>query len=1000
MSAEFGAILQILRGLVRRERRLGLALGALGFVVAALSVWGLALGLAAGGVDRYTARLVVLGVAVLAMLAVLGLFVRRWRQAAGLVRQAALVEAERPELRGRLYVLLDRLEGPQPGDSEALLALAARRAQTALDGFEPARIHPARSLRGPTAGAALVAVAFLALAVLGPMGPLQTLRWLGGEAAAVLEDPTVDPEAPVELALLGDIVLRYQYPEYTGLQPFVVENTGGTIHGPPGTLVFITARTGDRYDGASLVVDDHSPILAGLEAGRELSAQLVVGPQSGSYRFLLQRGATRATSPDFPIRVEPDTAPVVDVLTPSDRMEVSMDDPIVAEWHARDDYGLAKVEVFARGRGVALEPDFDELATEWKGGLGKTPRELGLRPGDELALYIVAWDGDPVSGNKEGKSRPIRIVVLGDDAERLRFIKFRRELRDALVDVLADFVTDPEPMATTEDELVAWGLTASRRFDPLDDLVEAYWDGFDERSLEGRIIGEVRRVGGGLVRFGMDLGQVASEVPLDDRDVEILMEMDEELVALLETYVLMLDRIVQYQALGEFERQLRDLESDARTAELMVKSAPTDETLERFGRMDERVASLQTAAEAFDSGRLQNLADQWGGDLNRLSERTQEHLGAGQLDDAELKAGWYVEEVVRFRAQVDAMQRELEEASEGEQEELKRLIEEIRRLETEQRALLQQTVVARETHGVKDSALESGWKEAERLAERAVERSTVARNALDADPEIWPREQRAGADAQDLAERVLFAVEARDLEFARYDAARSRSELMRAAKELQYTDQRRSTRGGEPRNATRIADLSAAATAALELEEVLDALVTDANQSGPELRRALDGFPAEQDALELDTVAIQPKAAELAAKLPMGAPGLDESLDAAVREMKRSESALARAWVVEAEGAEEAAADRLRQALEALEQAAAASQQMSDAMQGQGEGEDDGEGGPPDEPPQNDDPYLDLPPEEMTDEEYREALMEGMQSPVPEEYEALKRRYYEELVRH
>ena len=34
-----------------------------------------------------------------------------------------------------------------------------------------------------------------------------------------------------------------------------------------------------------------------------------------------------------------------------------------------------------------------------------------------------------------------------------------------------------------------------------------------------------------------------------------------------------------------------------------------------------------------------------------------------------------------------------------------------------------------------------------------------------------------------------------------------------------------------------------------------------------------------------------------------------------------------------------------------------------------------------------------------TPEEYRQALMEGMQGDVPPEYEQLKARYYEELVR-
>ncbi|HJN78140.1 MAG TPA: DUF4175 family protein [Myxococcota bacterium] len=998
MSAEFGPILQILRGMVRRERLLSLSLAALGFASGVLLAWSLALGMAAGGVDRFTTRWAVLAVAVLALVALVAFFAFCWRRAGGLIRQAGLLERERPELRGRLFVLLDRQDGLLRGDSEALLSLAAKRARAALEGLVPATLHPVRWLRRPAAATGALAAIWVLLSVLGPMGPVETLRWLGGDASVVLVAPPVDPETPVQLALLGDIVLRYEYPAYTGLQPFEVENTGGTIHAPPGTRVRIRARTGERYDGAALQIGEGTPTLAQLADGRVIEAELVVA-EEGTYRFLLQRGATAAVSPDFQIRVEPDTAPIVDVLTPSERMEVAMDDPIVAEWHARDDYGLGRVDVVGRGRSHMLEPEFSELSTEWTGGLGKTPRELGLSPGDELALFIVAWDNDPISGAKDGKSRPIRIVVLGDEAERLRFIRFRRELRDALVDVLADFVTDPSPVAGTEDELVVWAMESSRRFDPLDDLVDEYWDGFDVRSLEGRIVGEVRRVGGGLVRFAMDLGQPGSAVTLDDRDVEVLEEMDEELVALLESYVLMLDRVVQYQALGELERQLTQLEAEARNAELMVKSAPVEETLERFGEMDQRVEDFQKAASDFDSGRLKALADQWGGDLLRLSERIQAHLEAGELDAAELKAGWYAEEAERLRAQLDAMQAEMEEASEQEQQDIQDLIEKIKELEREERELLERTTGAREEHGVKDSALVAGWEEAERLAELTVSRARLAHDALEADSDAWPREQRAGSEALELAERALFAVKARDLVSARGDALRSRLQQMSAAKELAYTDQRRSARGGDPRNATRVTDLEAAMGSAAELEELLDRLVTSSNQSTPALRGAIGGFADEQDGLEQETREIQPKAAELAQKLPMGAPGLEESLAAAVREMQRAESSLARSWVVEAEGAEEAAADRLRQALEALEQAAAAASQMGDAMSDEGSGGGESQGGEDGEG-LDADPYLELPADEMSDDEYRQALMEGMQSPVPEEYEALKRRYYEELVRH
>jgi hypothetical protein len=41
---------------------------------------------------------------------------------------------------------------------------------------------------------------------------------------------------------------------------------------------------------------------------------------------------------------------------------------------------------------------------------------------------------------------------------------------------------------------------------------------------------------------------------------------------------------------------------------------------------------------------------------------------------------------------------------------------------------------------------------------------------------------------------------------------------------------------------------------------------------------------------------------------------------------------------------------------------------------------------------------LPSPEEFRTPEEYRQALLEGMEGDVPEEYRALKKRYYEELV--
>lgn len=101
------------------------------------------------------------------------------------------------------------------------------------------------------------------------------------------------------------------------------------------------------------------------------------------------------------------------------------------------------------------------------------------------------------------------------------------------------------------------------------------------------------------------------------------------------------------------------------------------------------------------------------------------------------------------------------------------------------------------------------------------------------------------------------------------------------------------------------------------------------------------------------------------------------------------------------------AARRVREAREQLERQMQNHQQMQQSIgqmqgekqpggEGEGEGEekDNGEG-------ERQDGGVELPLAEdfQTPEAYRRALLEGMESDVPDEYEALKRRYYEELVR-
>ena len=312
------ALGDLLSRLGRRER--GLLLLAAGAWAAV--VFGGCLLVAAGllsvGAQRST-TLIVTGVLALVGLSVLAIRVvgGRWSQAADPLVQARRLEALRPALRGRLLAAVDNRalleEGAKPapaGVSKVLLQRAAHKAAAAVaDVPDDAVVHAA-----PAKRALLFAcVAWLALLVgdrLLPVGPFDALAVAFGGSAAAARIERGATEVAEDRAVVGDIVLRYIYPDYTGIDPVEVPNSDGTIHAPPGTLVQISARTADSFDAAALQVDEQDPTDAALTRGLDVVASLVV-EGAGTWRLLLFSGKTLAMSPYYRIEVEDDAPPVV-----------------------------------------------------------------------------------------------------------------------------------------------------------------------------------------------------------------------------------------------------------------------------------------------------------------------------------------------------------------------------------------------------------------------------------------------------------------------------------------------------------------------------------------------------------------------------------------------------------------------------------------------------------------------------------------------------------------
>lgn len=979
-------ILEALRALSRRERLFVAARVGLALLAGLLLLWLGAMGAAAAGLSRWVTRFALLipllgGVGLAA-----ALLLRRWRLAGDVVHQAQAVEAVRPQLRGLITPLAEHPLGPEPGQSASIFGLLVENVQQGLRQVSVRAVHPPR-LGLPSGGLALALLAFVVGAVLSPLSPAQTLAWLAGGRVQWLAEQDLDALQDAQKVRVGDLSLRYEYPAYTRLPPLEVPNASGEIHGPPGTRVRISARTDERYDSVLVQSYDLPPQEAVL-TDRSFQGELVI-LEDGSWRAVFQRGAEVQSTREFAIVSESDDAPVVELLAEGRGIEVELDDPIVLEWSARDDFGISQVYLEGNKRQLELLAAPVGEPAELKDRVETTAKDLGLRPGSETALRVVAVDNDGVALQKAGYSRVFVVRVKGEgQQEQRQQVAYRKELRDALVQVLGPYKRDPRTLASDRAELGDWAREASERFGPLNTLVATRWEGDDLRTLEGRIIEEVQYEGQELLRFAMELS--VGEGPLDPQDLESVHARHEGLMAVMETYVLMLDRIVRYQGMGLLKEQVQQMERTAFQAATAAELADAEGLTASREALSAQVTELQGLALEVDNGTVAGMVHQTTGDLEQLLEAAERAQSAGDLERAGELMEWAQQELERLRRNLESWQQALQEMNEGESEALRKLIEELERIEAEERALLSETQGLRAAQGVDDADWSATWDELAKLAASARRRAEQAKAQT---KNASGHEQRSLDAAIQAAIRLEEAIAARDVRGAQVASAAARRQLQDAGMSMRFYQ----------RPQSRVSSLETASEEAWEVRLRLDALDRRTQQGNPGLAKALGQKVATQDGLREDTEKTQPVAAELAGKLPGGAPGLEENLDAAVREMAKAEDALVEGLPLAAEGAEEAAADRIRLALEALQQPAAASAQMGAEMGASSEGQ----GGDPDgsgsgeafggEP----NPIMELPePERDVDiARYRRELMQGMEGDVPDEYEALKRRYYEELVR-
>lgn len=1028
MERDWSGIRRLIWGLVRRERailvgRVGLRSVLLGGLLAIFAV----MVPIVGARPSQGAFGLVVAAGVGALWALARPLWRGWRAAGDLGRQARLAEAQRPDFRGRLVASVERL-GPgaaAAAESEPLVGLMVRRAMDAAKGLEVERIHPGRPLWRPAAGAVAVWLVVLPLLLVVPGGPFGFARfWFEGLGGAESAEKDLAAAGAAPKAKVGDLVLKYTYPDYTGLEPRIIPNSTGDVSGPPGTIVEVAARTAEAVESAAMVAYDQPPISASRsEDGRTVTGSFSIGPSDGTWHLVLHRAGEPKSSPDFKITVEPDIVPEV-VLSAEDggrEVEVALDEELVLSWSIKDDYGLTRAIVTVDGReagqlDLPAAPD-GRPGREAADDLVVTALELGLKPGDEVMVQVLAWDNDTVSGSKVGESQKIKIKVNGARQRRDINLAQYREARDQMVLMLAQALVEPWPpgqLPTTSRDMVQWGERVGRRYEPIRELVTKFDLKPEYQDRLAKAVFDVLGSGNDVVGYTQNVFLPGDAKPAKGDAVARASELEAEAVADTEHGILLLDLQIQLKAMKDMLKGVKKLSSSATDLDQLLKLPEPDAMMIQFA-LDEMSTALEAtlrASEDLAEGGLQEIVDSRAEGLRGLMKATSEAAAskdtakARQLEKRLADEARDLEQIIR-----ETRERARQSAKES-RKNAKAVVKQLRELAMDERKLREKVAKAREAlDGPSAARAAELWDKVQDLSGALSRDSAAYADHLRTAGRPFWESQRALSLAQE-AGVLSSASQARDLEGA-VSGIESTGKILQGS---------RMAAGSRPDGAADSTTVQGMQLKAQEISKLLGQLDALAAKNALQSLAETPELMQEQRQLSQRRTELEPKAIQAGQKLPIAPRGMEEALEVAGKRMGEAEMDLGIGNALQAEGDQAVAAEKVDEAADALEQAMQESAgQASD--DGGGEGEEDGEegeegdgekdgegkggkgnrdgkngkGGKQGRRMTNKD--MIIAEDTMSPEEYRRLLLEGMEGQVPEEFRALKKRYYEDLVR-
>jgi hypothetical protein len=221
----------------------------------------------------------------------------------------------------------------------------------------------------------------------------------------------------VERPFAGDVAARAVYPAYLRRAAEVLA-PDGALRVPEGTTLEITARAAGVADVSLASERDTIPLV--LDAGRVRGR--IVARGSVTWQWVSTTAGADLPGP-LALDVMPDSAPRIEIVTPTHDTLVTPGDAVRLVVAAMDDHGLADIRLRTwherDGGGKDGEKSTGLSGVNGERWMGELELDLGgrnLKPGDAVVVVAEARDGAP--WGRVGMSQRLELRVPTADARR------------------------------------------------------------------------------------------------------------------------------------------------------------------------------------------------------------------------------------------------------------------------------------------------------------------------------------------------------------------------------------------------------------------------------------------------------------------------------------------------------------------------------------------------------------------------------------------------------